>query len=109
MGDKKILIYDASCITCRVMKNVADIAVSNYEFVDASSTRGRELSLERDLDTESSAYVLDGNRTIEKSDMALEVIRDVRGIGPLLSAIMRLLPHAWRDRAYEWLVRHRIK
>jgi predicted DCC family thiol-disulfide oxidoreductase YuxK len=106
---KKTLLYDGSCRTCRVMKDAADKTVSNYEFIDATSEEGRRLVQEKNLQIDSSAYVLDGERTLSKSDMALEFLHDVRMIGPALATLGKLIPVSTRDDIYEWLVRHRIK
>ena len=106
---KKILIYDGSCATCRVMKNAAYKTVSNYDFVDSTSTEGKRLIAENSLDIEKSAYVLDSGKVLSRSDMALEVIGDIRFIGPIFAGVGRIVPRAWRDGMYGWVVRHRIR
>jgi predicted DCC family thiol-disulfide oxidoreductase YuxK len=91
------------------MKSAAQIAVSNYEFVDAGSETGQRLVAQRNLDVGSSAYVLDGERVLSRSDMMISVVRDMRLVGPLFAALIRLAPYSWHERAYDWLVRHRIR
>ncbi len=105
---KKVLIYDGSCRTCQVLKNTADMAVSNFDFVDAHSEVGKTLASQNKLEINASAYILDKGTILAKSDMALEVIGDVPIVGRIFAACLRTIPRTYRDAAYEWLVRHRI-
>src|SRR5262249_44364489 len=106
---RKKLIYDGSCATCRVIQSAAEKSVSNYDFIDATSEEGKKLGVEKNLDFEKSAYLIDGERIVSHSDMVLEVVGDIRFIGPALAALSRILPREWREYLYEWLVRHRIR
>ena len=91
------------------MKSAADKTVANYDFIDATSDEGRKIAMEKNLDVGKSAYLVDGDRIVSHSDMALEVVGDVRFFGPVLAGLGRLLPHAWREGMYEWIVHHRIR
>jgi predicted DCC family thiol-disulfide oxidoreductase YuxK len=106
---KKTLVYDGTCKTCRIMKSAADTTTSGYNFVDSESEEGKKIITENNLDIEKSAYLIDQGRVVSHSDMALEVVHDVRFIGPLLARVIRIVPSERRDRMYEWLVRHRIR
>jgi predicted DCC family thiol-disulfide oxidoreductase YuxK len=91
------------------MKSAADKTVSNYVFLAAESDEGKKLITERNLDIGKSAHLIDGDKILSRSDMALEVIGDMRFIGPALATLLRNIPQRRRDSMHEWLVRHRIR
>jgi predicted DCC family thiol-disulfide oxidoreductase YuxK len=91
------------------MQSAAEKTVANYDFIDAGSEKGKKIATELNLDIEKSAYVIDGERIVSHSDMALEVIHDMQFFGPALASLGKILPRAMRERMYEWLVKHRIK
>lgn len=112
MSEPAVVLYDGLCGLCdRTVRFVLarDPAGRLFRFAALQSdyaaavlaAHGRDA---RDLDT---VCLLDGAHLRVKSDAVLAILARL-GVGwRLLAALGRALPHAARERAYDWVAAHR--
>jgi len=109
MTNKKTLIYDGTCNVCIASKNSVEKRDKNekFELVDAHSETGKRLSAQHGLDTEKSAYVIEGDSVYEKSDMALHVLENLGWFEKFVAHVGRLVPKKAADSVYSFISKRR--
>lgn len=80
---------------------------AEFTLVDAHSAEGMSLRATHNLDTEKSAYVIEGDSVKEKSDMALYVLGHFGWLERTVARIGKLLPRTFRDWVYSIIARNR--
>ncbi|MCZ6792232.1 MAG: DCC1-like thiol-disulfide oxidoreductase family protein [Planctomycetota bacterium] len=107
-----IVLFDGECSLCsRSVQFVVDRDPrQRFRFAPLQSETGRELlqrfSLGDDL---SSVVLVEGERCFLRSTAALRIARRLRGLWPLLYALI-IVPRPLRDAIYDWIAanRHRL-
>ncbi|HEU4429627.1 MAG TPA: thiol-disulfide oxidoreductase DCC family protein [Myxococcota bacterium] len=105
-----ILLFDGVCNLCNgsVQWVIRHDRPGQFRFASLQSAAGRELLGRHGLpvDAMDTVVLVDGAKHWRKSDAALEVLRRLGGVWPLLSAL-RIVPRALRDSAYDVIARNR--
>lgn len=104
-----VILFDGVCVFCSrwVAFVLARDAAGAFRFATVQSRFGRALAARLGIDAEApetNAVVL-GGRAFCKSDAAIEVLRRLPGWGWV--SVLRLVPRALRDRAYDLVARNR--
>ena len=109
MTTKKILIYDGTCSVCTLARDAVAVRDTHetFELVDAHSEEGRALRAQHQLDTEKSAYLIDGDVIEEQSDMALAVLKELGWFERTLARIGQFIPRVLRNALYRFIARNR--
>lgn len=107
---EKLMVFDGVCVLCSgaVRFIFAHERAPSFRFTPVSSALGQRVlaALDQPLDGDNSVVVLDGGRFYLKSDALIQLARALRAPWSW-GAVLRFLPRAWRDRAYDHLARNR--
>jgi len=105
-----ILLFDGVCNLCNgsVQWVIRNDTSAQFRFASLQSDAGRRLLDEHGLpsDAMDTVVLVDGAKHWRKSDAALEVLRRIGGAWQLLS-VLRIVPRALRDAAYDLIARNR--
>jgi predicted DCC family thiol-disulfide oxidoreductase YuxK len=110
--DKPIIIFDGLCALCSgsaafVLRHDAP---GTFRLLAAQSSLGEALYRHYDLDPsdyETMILIADGVAWF-RSEAAIRIAQGL-GMPWSLVAVFRIVPRAWRDAAYMWVARNRIR
>lgn len=107
-----ILLFDGVCNLCNTFVQfvIQRDPEAVFRFAPLQSEIGRELS-ERaglPLDELNTVVLYDRGRFYTHSDVALQVVRRLPGLWPLLYGFT-ILPKFFRDAVYNWVARNRYR
>jgi predicted DCC family thiol-disulfide oxidoreductase YuxK len=110
--DGPILLFDGVCNLCNgtVQWVIAHDREARVRFASLQSDAGRALLAKHGLplDAMDSVVFVDGAQHWLKSSAALELLRRVGG-PRTLAALLRFVPRALRDAAYDVIARNRYR
>ena len=111
--DKYIVLFDGVCNLCHKAVQVILKSDKSNKFVFASlqSEIGIKLLNERQINpetTDSIVLIKPGEAYFIKSDAALEIAKDLKGLYPVLS-LCSVLPVKFRDLIYDLIAKNRYK
>jgi predicted DCC family thiol-disulfide oxidoreductase YuxK len=110
--DRPIVIFDGLCALCTGWARfvLRFDRSGRFRLLPAQSTLGRALYVHYGLDPEvyETSILIEDGRAWLKSEGAIRV---ATGLGALWSWVkmLRILPLAPRDRAYDWIARNRFR
>ena len=107
-----VLLFDGVCNLCStsvqwvLQRDKAGV----FRFAALQSETGRQLLQRFGLDSAAfdTVVLVDGERVFTRSDAALEVLRRLGRPWSWL-AILRWLPHSFRNVVYNWVARNRYR
>ncbi len=111
--DKYIVLFDGVCNLCHkavqvILKNDKS---NKFVFASLQSEIGIELLNERQINpetTDSIVLIKPGEAYFIKSDAALEIAKDLKGLYPVMS-LCSVLPLKLRDLIYDFIAKNRYK
>jgi len=109
--DLKVVFYDSQCMLCHwsVRFIVKHDIKGQFVFAPLQGVIWQQLSgaMSTPVNMESVQY-FDGKRLTDKSDAALNILRQLGG-GWQLFSIFKIIPCSWRNAAYDFIAinRHR--
>jgi predicted DCC family thiol-disulfide oxidoreductase YuxK len=106
----RLILFDGVCNLCNgaVLFIIARDPLATFSFTSLQSDTGQRLSAQYNLPTadfNSFIYIRDG-RVYQKSQAALNVLKDMRGFWQLCY-IFILIPSPVRDMLYDLVARYR--
>ncbi len=108
----RALVFDGHCHVCSGWARFLARHPSEPPFtlLAMQSPTGKHLLAAHGIDPDDPAtfLVLDGGRALTESDAAIHVVAVLGGIYRTI-LLARLVPRAWRDRAYRLLARNRYR
>jgi len=106
----KLMVFDGVCVLCSGATRfiLAHERSPDFCFTPVQSGLGQRVlaALGQPLDGNDTVVVIDGGRCYLKSDAVIQLARALKAPWRW-GAVLRLLPRAWRDRAYDCLARNR--
>lgn len=112
MNSQKIILFDGVCNLCNstVQKVIENDYKNQFKFASLQSEFGQEFLKKNDLSTEefNSIILVDGNKYFNKSDAALHIGKELKGIYKL-SRLLFIFPKFIRDFVYDIISRNRYK
>ena len=117
--DRAIVLFDGVCNLCNgwVRFIVERDRKGYFMFAPLQSEVGRSLLEARGLRAAvagaeprgmESIVLIEGSRCLTRSDAAIEILRHLSGLWPLLG-ILRAIPRPIRDRCYDVIARNRYR
>ena len=107
-----IILFDGVCNLCNgaVQFVIRHDPEGQFKFAALQSETGRELRRRFGLAVDSieTMVLVEGDRAYLQSEAALRIAVKLGGAWPLLG-MLRVVPRAWRDRAYRFLADHRYR
>ena len=111
-GEGGVIVFDGVCALCSrwVRFLLRFDHRQRYRFAAMQGTHGRALLLQHGLDPEdpSSFLLLENGRVWTDTDAILRVLGGLGGVWRS-SAVLGVLPRAWRDAGYRVLARNRYR
>jgi predicted DCC family thiol-disulfide oxidoreductase YuxK len=107
-----VLLFDGVCNLCNA--SVQWVLLRDrkgvFRFAALQSDTGQALlqQLGRSTDDFDSVVLVDGDRVLLHSDVALEIVRRLGGAWQLLY-VFKIIPRAVRDAVYRWIARNRYR
>lgn len=107
-----VLLFDGVCNLCNA--SVQWVLLRDrkgvFRFAALQSDTGQALlqQLGRSTDDFDSVVLVDGDRVLLHSDVALEIVRRLGGAWQLLY-VFKIIPRAVRDAIYRWIARNRYR
>lgn len=110
---KKIILFDGVCNLCNgviqfvIKRDKKDI----FRYAALQSELGEQLTKERGIDTskvDSFVLIEPGTAYFIKSDAALEIAGDLKGLWPVFT-IFKWVPTSIRNVVYDFVARNRYK
>lgn len=109
---KQILLFDGHCNFCSSVVQFVSAREKNdtLYFASLQSDTGRELLAHYHIDPAQtdSLVLIDGDRAYVRSAAALRTTRFMKGLYPLLRALL-IVPPFLRDAVYNFVARHRYR
>lgn len=109
---KRIILFDGVCHFCNgaVQFIIKRDPRGLFSFAALQSKPGQDLLEKWDLptDTFNTMVYVKGNQVYTKSTAALKIARELKGVWPLLYALI-LIPKPVRDTAYDLIAKNRYK
>jgi len=106
----KLMVFDGVCVLCSgaVRFVFAHERRPDFCFTPVQSDLGQRVlaALGQPLDGNDSVVVIDGGRFYLKSDAVIRIAHALKAPWRW-AAVLRFLPRAWRDWAYDHLARNR--
>lgn len=105
-----LLVVDGECAMCSVWGGFVLRFDRRRRLLLATtqSVIGRTLYTRHAQDPDATNLLIQGGRVRVKSDAVIGVL-ELMG-GPWRAAtVFRAIPRAWRDAAYDWVARHRLR
>lgn len=107
-----VIVFDGVCALCSrwVRFLLRFDRQGRYRFAAMQGSHGRSLLQQHGLDPDDplSFLLLENGQAWTDTDAILRVLAGLGGAWRL-TAVLRLLPSAWRDRAYRALARNRYR
>jgi len=111
-ADHAVIVFDGVCALCSrwVRFLLRFDRQGRYRFAAMQGSHGRALLQQHGLDPDDplSFLLLENGQAWTDTDAILRVLAGLGGAWRL-TAVLRLLPSAWRDRAYRALARNRYR
>ncbi len=108
----RALVFDGHCHVCSGWARFLASHPSEppFSLIPMQSATGKQLLAAHGIDPDdpSTFLVLDGGRALTESDAAIHVVAVLGGIYRTIR-LVRIVPRAWRDRAYRLLARNRYR
>lgn len=112
MNSGKIILFDGVCNLCNssVQKVIEKDEKNLFRFASLQSEFGQEFLRKNNLSEKefNSMILIDDDKFYIKSDAALLIAKELRGIYKL-SGILLLLPKSIRNIAYDFIAKNRYK
>lgn len=112
MNSSKIILFDGVCNLCNstVQRIIRNDNRNQFKFASLQSTFGQEFLQKNALDSAefTSIVLIDGNQCYFKSDAALRIGKELRGIYRL-SFLLIWIPKFIRDFVYDLIARNRYR
>jgi len=112
MNSQKIILFDGVCNLCNstVQKVIENDYKNQFKFASLQSEFGQEFLKKNDLSTEefNSIILVDGDRYFTKSDAALRIGRELKGIYKW-SKLLFVFPKFIRDFVYDIISQNRYR
>lgn len=112
MNSHKIILFDGVCNLCNstVQKVIENDYKNQFKFASLQSEFGQEFLKKNDLSTEefNSIILVDGERYFTKSDAALRIGRELKGIYKW-SKLLFVFPKFIRDFVYDIISQNRYR
>ncbi len=112
MSSQKIILFDGVCNLCNsaVQKVIENDDQNIFKFASLQSDFGQQFLEENHLSKEGfdSMVLIDGDRFYTKSDAALRIGKELKGIYKLSAALL-LFPKFIRNPVYDWIAKNRYK
>lgn len=108
-----IILFDGVCNLCNTAVNfiIDRDPAGRFRFVALQSETGRKLLAQNPPASAGpidSIVLIQNEKSLIKSDAALEIARHLRG-GWSLFVVFRILPRFLRDGMYDWIARNRYR
>jgi predicted DCC family thiol-disulfide oxidoreductase YuxK len=108
----KLLVFDGVCVLCSgtVQFILKHEKAPEFSFAPVQSALGQRVlaALGQPLDGNDSFVVTDNGRYYLRTEAAIQIARAMKAPWSWL-AVVRVLPRAWGDAAYDWLARRRYR
>lgn len=112
MKSEKIILFDGVCNLCNstVQKVIENDTENQFKFASLQSDLGQNFLEKNQLPKEEfkSLILIDGEKFFTKSDAALRIGRELKGIYKL-SGLLFVFPKFIRNAVYDWISRNRYK
>jgi predicted DCC family thiol-disulfide oxidoreductase YuxK len=112
VGTNPIILFDGVCNLCNgsVQFVIKRDPEGLFRFAALQSSQGQELMRQHNLDTSGlySIIVVSGDKVWQRSRAALEIVRHLSGLWPLLYAFI-IVPPFIRDWVYDRIAANRYK
>jgi predicted DCC family thiol-disulfide oxidoreductase YuxK len=109
-GPGPVVLFDGVCNLCNasVLFVIKRDPRGIFRFAALQSAFAREILVKHNLDPDGlhSIIVVHGSRLYKRSRAALEVVRRLRGLWPILY-ILIIVPPFIRDWVYDWVASNR--
>lgn len=110
----ELLFYDGGCGLCHntvrfVMAADRDGRVFRFAPL-GGETFQREVPADRAVELPDSFVIqrADGELLL-RTDAVVHMLRRLGGFWRVPAALLAVIPRAWRDAAYDWIARHRLR
>ena len=111
-GSGPVVLFDGVCNLCNgsVLFVIKRDPQAIFRFAALQGSFARELLVKHSMDPDAlySIILVDGSMVYRRSRAALEVVKRLRGLWPLLY-IFIIVPPFLRDGIYDWVVSNRYK
>lgn len=112
MDNQKVILFDGICNLCNgaVQKVIEKDEKNQFKFASLQSAFGQEFLKENTLNDQNldSMILLDGDKFYTKSDAALRIGKELKGIYGL-SGIFLIVPRFLRNWVYDIIAKNRYK
>jgi len=112
MTSQKIILFDGVCNLCNstVQKVIENDSENQFRFASLQSEFGQKFLEENHLSKEefNSMILIDGNQIYTKSEAALRIGRELKGIYRL-SGLLLVFPKFIRNPVYDFVAKNRYK
>lgn len=112
MNSSKIILFDGVCNLCNstVQRIIRNDKRNQFKFASLQSIFGQDFLKKNALDSAEfpSIILIDGNQYYFKSDAALRIGKELRGIYKL-SFVLIWIPKFIRDFVYDLIARNRYR
>ena len=112
MNSHKIILFDGVCNLCSstVQKVIENDTGNQFKFASLQSEFGQEFLSENNLpeDEFNTIILIEGNKFYMKSDAALRIGKELKGIYKL-SGLLFVFPKFIRNLVYDFVSRNRYK
>jgi predicted DCC family thiol-disulfide oxidoreductase YuxK len=112
VGTNPIILFDGVCNLCNgsVQFVIKRDPEGLFRFAALQSSQGQELMRQHNLDTSGlySIIVVSGDKVWQRSRAALEIVRHLSGLWPMLYAFI-IVPPFIRDWVYDRIAANRYK
>lgn len=109
--ENSIILFDGVCNLCSgaVQFILRRDHKTYFVFAPLQSSIGKALLLESKINTNVETIILlHNNKWFSQSDAALEIVRNLSGLWPLLY-IFKIIPRFIRDGIYNWISKNRYR
>ena len=111
-GSGPVILFDGVCNLCNgsVLFVIKRDPQGIFRFATLQGSVARELLVKHDMDSDAlySIILVDGSRVYQRSRAALEVVKRLTGLWPLLYVFI-IVPPFLRDAVYDWISSNRYQ
>lgn len=112
MNPQKIILFDGVCNLCNssVQKVIENDGQNIFRFASLQSEFGQEFLRKNNLSEKefNSMILIDGEKFYTKSDAALRIGKELKGIYKL-SKLLFIFPEFIRNSVYDYIAKNRYK
>jgi predicted DCC family thiol-disulfide oxidoreductase YuxK len=103
-----VVLYDDACPFCVRLAGYVRGRVRGVRLVPVNSTEGRRMLAEfgRPAGEPQTVMLVDRDGLQQRSEAVLRLVQRMGGVWQI-ARVLRAVPRAWRDRAYEFVARRR--